>query len=172
MPSPINNSSPLPLASKIACMVQNVCAPSTPTAKAGDFDKLLKQATDLAAAGYGVRDAAVNGFFMALNAATTFDQATAVLQAVPHGFGYRDVTYAALSASTRRIETREQALTVAGEAFERGHAYDNWAIGALDKGLALSSGTNQILEIASLARDHDHLKRFQGIREKALNRLR
>lgn len=174
MPIAVNNTPSLPLASKIACMVQNACAvgPAAPAPRAGDFNKLLRQASDLAAAGYSCRDAAINGFFKALNAATTFNQATAVLQAVPRGFGYRDVTYAALSASARRIETREQALAVAGEAFERGHAYDNWAVGALDKGLALSSSPDEILEIATLAREHEHLKHFQGIREKALNRLR
>jgi hypothetical protein len=171
MINPLSNSPNVSLARQIACAVQNTCE-EPPASSKGDFGRLLKQATDLAGAGYACREAAVNAFFQALNAATSFDQATQVLLALPRGYAYRDVTFAALSAGSRKIETREQALTVAGEAFERGHAYDNWAVGALDRALTLSKTNPEVLEIANLAKDHEHLGRFRKVQEKAVSRLR
>jgi hypothetical protein len=170
--SATNNQS-VPLARQIACMVQNTCDAPPPAAPKGDFDKLLKQAQLLGDAGYGTRDAAINGFFKALNAATTFDQANQVLEALPvRGWAYRDVTFAALSACARRAETRDQAMTTATAALDRGHAFDNWAVGALDRALALSSKGSEYLEIANLARDHEHLGHFRGVQERAIAKLR
>ncbi|MDB5102242.1 MAG: hypothetical protein JWM80_6663 [Cyanobacteria bacterium RYN_339] len=179
MQNAVSNSMPLPLARQIACIVQNTCAgpvtpvsPATPVPK-GDFDKLLKQAVLLEAAGYGSRDAAINGFFQALHASTTFDQASQILQALPaHGFAYRDISYAALSSATRRAETREQALTVAGAALAKGHAYDNWAVGALDRALAMSTKPAEFMEIANLAKDNEHLGHFRAVQERAAAKLR
>jgi hypothetical protein len=169
---PIQNTISLPQANALAALVARnntpQAAPPPPGQPRADFGELLKQANALAASGRLAEDAAVGVYFKALSSATSHAETITLLQALPQSYGYRDITNAALGATIRRAGNRAEALTGAQLAWDRGHAYDRFAIGALNKALAFSTTPAECLEIARLAREHDFMNRYNNIQAKAI----
>jgi hypothetical protein len=138
-----------------------------PPRRGGDVERLMQQAAGLLAAGGRGQDAAVAVYFQAIDASTTYEQAVAVATALPNRLAYRDVTFAALGECITRASTREQALSAAELAWSKGHSFDRWGGGALERALLYSTTPAEASEIASLAHQHDYLERYRGIEQRA-----
>jgi hypothetical protein len=140
--------------------------PATRT-RTGDFDKLMQQAANLLAHGGSGQDAAIAVYFQALDATTNYTQAMTLASTVPNRWATRDVTFAALGNCITHASNREQALAVAELAWNKGHAFDRWGAGALDKALLYSTTPAQAAEVARLSQQHNYLERYRGIEKRA-----